>query len=1093
MKELHNSHIAANRTSKFRLLGILSAFVCISFQFLYAQDTMPSQRSVRGKVVDKEGQGLLGVSIMEKGTNNGTISNAEGAFSLSLSNADPVLLFSYIGYQKQEIRVGSRNNLNIILEEELELLNEVVVVGYGTKRKGNLAASVSTVKNEDIIRSASTTTAGAIVGKMAGITSRQKSGTPGSSTTLQIRNMGTPLYVIDGVICDEGAFNNLDIHDIDNISVLKDGAAAIYGFKASNGVVLVSTKKGTKSQKAKVNLNAYTGFQQWTKYPELLNAYQWNYANDMADVNVGTLKDPAVIASKKEALEKWKSGYYNPETGEDYRGYSWYDNFVNKAAPQQYINLNINGGTEHTNYYISLGHINQDAVFKNYNFNRTNMTANFNIDLNESLKFGIQVLGKIENRTNPALPGIDDYAEMRSSLYNLLPIWRPYANDNPDYLNFMSGHDAARNMAAYTIENAGIFKENWRTIQPIFSIDYNTPLKGLKFKSLFSYYYADKNTSNFEKGWKEYTYNTQEKTYEEKYDRVALGQTYLEKETEHVEELTGQNYLDFDRTFGQVHQLTATIGFEFYKKAWNKLNIFQNPANNTFINLLTDSENNKVINDALNYSTASWVFRAGYVYDRRFIIDFASRYDASWRFQKGNQWGFFPSLSGAWRISEEKFFKQSTISSWISNVKIRASYGSMGSDDLNTQLYPYFAYLRGYRYNMGGAIISSNSLSNETDRMVIGSQSKGLPITNLTWIRTAIINIGIDLGFFDNKLAAEFDLFQRLRDGIPAHPDDIIYPLESGFPAMVQNLNSDKTLGIDGFIKWNDKIGDFNYFIGVNATLARQKNGKRYGELFLNAWDQYRWSQQDRWANVQNGEIWMWETIGIFQTQEEIDHYPVNIDGANNVNLRPGDLIFKDFNNDGIINEFDKRPLGYAAADWPWDSSKGNKNPLLSFGLNLGIQWKGIDFASDLAGGSMNTFVPDWHVKYGPSRTQTGFVYNSLDVWRHEDIYDPNSPWIPGKFPAPAGWNNPSLRNWNDYYTKEINYVRLRNLVLGYTLPTKYTKKFLLEKIRFYFEGSNLLCIDTLEDYGFDPEISTVTGFDYPQHRTLLFGINLTF
>ena len=417
----------------------------------------------------------------------------------------------------------------------------------------------------------------------------------------------------------------------------------------------------------------------------------------------------------------------------------------------------------------------------------------------------------------------------------------------------------------------------------------------------------------------------------------------------------------------------------------------------------------------------------------------------------------------------------------------------MGSDALSTGVYPHFAYLPGYNYGIGGAVITSNPISSGTDKMVIGSQSKGLPITNLTWIKTSITNIGIDFGFLDDRLTAEFDVFQRLRDGIPAYPDDVVYPLESGFQAMPQNLNSDKTTGIDGFVKWSDKVGDFTYFIGANATLARQMNGKRYGELFLNAWDKYRWSQEDRWANVQNGEIWMWETIGVFQTQEEIDNYPVNIDGANNTNLRPGDLIFKDINGDGLINVYDKRPLGYAAADWPWDSSKGNKNPLLSFGMNMGFEWRGIDFATDLAGGTMNTFVPDWHVKYGPSRTQTGFSYNSLDVWRHEDIYDPTSPWIPGKFPAPAGWNNPSIRDWNDYYTKEINYIRLRNLVLGYTLPPKMTKKMFVEKLRLYFQGSNLLCLDTLDDYGFDPEISTVTGFDYPQHRTCLFGINVTF
>jgi len=1074
---------------KIKLRLILTFFI---FFLLSVTAFGQAGRKIQGKIIDSSGGPLIGATIQEKGTLNGTVTDINGSYSLILEKDNAVLTFSYIGYITSELSVGNQTIVNIELEEDARQLDEIVVVGYGTQRKGNLAASVSTIKSDEIIRSASTSTTSAIVGKVAGVTSRQKTGTPGSSTSLQIRNLGAPLFVIDGIMKDESAFDNLDYNDIDNISVLKDGAAAIYGFKASNGVILVTTKSGKKNQKAQVKVNAYTGWQQWTKYPELLNAYEWNYANDMADVNAGNLTNPDLIAQKKEELEKWRTGYYNPETGEDYRGYNWYANFVDRAAPQSYINASISGGSNKTDYYLSIGHVDQDAVFKDYNFNRTNLTANFNMNLTDRFKIGFQFLGKIETRRNPALPGSDDYAEMRSSLYNLLPINRPYANDNPDYIQFMAGHDAARNMAAYTIDNAGEHLDVLRTIQPTINLDYILPVRGLTFKSLFSYYYTDQKISDFETGWKEYDYDYVNKRYVERYDRVALDQTYLGKNTRNVEEITGQVLLDFNRNFKEKHNVTGVGGFEFYKRATKQLNIWQSPAENTFVSSLVNSENNKVSNRESIYTTASFVFRAGYVYDHRYILDFAGRYDASWRFVKGHQWGFFPSVSAAWRVSEENFFKNSNIYSWFTNLKLRASYGAMGNDNLSTSIYPEFSYLPGYNYGVGGSIISTNPMSSNNDKMIIGSQSKGVPITTLTWIKTSITNIGIDFGFFNNRLNSEIEVFKRERTGLPQSPDKI-FPLESGISALPENLDSDKTVGIDGFIKWNDKVGKFNYFFGVNATLARQKNGKRYNEQFFNSWDRYLWSQENRWANVQNGEIWMWEVIGVFQTQEEIDNYPVNIDGANNANLRPGDLIFKDVNGDGIINEFDKRPLGYAAADWPWDSSKGNKNPLLSIGINLGFEWKGIDFAADFAGGFMNTFVADWHVKYGPMRTQTGFKYNSLDVWTHEDIYDPTSPWIPGQFPAPAGWSNPSLRSWSDYYTKEINYLRLRNLVIGYSLPQKWTRKVLIDKFRIYLEGSNLLCWDTLKDYGFDPEVSTVTGFDYPQHRTYLIGLNLTF
>ena len=414
----------------------------------------------------------------------------------------------------------------------------------------------------------------------------------------------------------------------------------------------------------------------------------------------------------------------------------------------------------------------------------------------------------------------------------------------------------------------------------------------------------------------------------------------------------------------------------------------------------------------------------------------------------------------------------------------------MGDDMASNfnNLYGDFAYLPGYTFGKSGAIINNDG----KDAYVTGTTYNGIPQTGLSWMNISMLNVGFDLGFLKDRLKLEVDFFRRKRSGIPADPVDVIYPYEAGYSAQKRNLNSDQVSGIDGMVKWNDRVNDFKYFASVNLTLARQKTINNYGEVFLNGWDQYRWAQTNRWSNVKNGAVWMWETIGVFQTQEEIDNYPVNIDGANNVNLRPGDLIFKDVNGDGLIDDYDKRPLGYAATDYEWDRSNANKNPLLSMGINLGFEYKGIDFAADFAGGFMNTFIGDWHVKYGIGTDQMGYVYNVIDSWQHEDIFDVKSPWKPGKFPAVRS-NNPSIRDWNDFYAKEINYLRLRNLVVGYTLPVKWTKKALIQKLRVYFEGSNLFCWDSLNDFGFDPEISSVTGFDYPQHKVYTVGVNVTF
>jgi len=415
----------------------------------------------------------------------------------------------------------------------------------------------------------------------------------------------------------------------------------------------------------------------------------------------------------------------------------------------------------------------------------------------------------------------------------------------------------------------------------------------------------------------------------------------------------------------------------------------------------------------------------------------------------------------------------------------------MGDDNVGTA---DFDFLPGYTYGEGTSLIPSDPINSGVGEMLYGTNIRPVPNDQISWMTASLLNIGVDLGFFNNKLTAEFDLFKRKIDGIAAIPDNLIFPLESGMTAMAQNLNSNENVGVDGFIKWSDKIRDFNYFVGVNFTLARQKNGKRNSVLFLNAIDKYRWSQSNRWANVTQGRVWMWETIGVFQTQDEIDNYPVNIDGNNNTSLVPGDLIFKDVNGDGIIDDLDKRPLGYASVDWPWatGSEGGNKNPLMSLGINFGFEWRGIDFAADFAGGFMNTFVPDWGLKWGASRAVNGYVYNNLNVWHHEDIFDPTSPWVPGDFPALRTYN-PSSRSDDDFYTKEINYLRLRNLVVGYSLPQRWTQRAYIQKLRLYFEGSNLFCWDSMKKFGFDPEISTTNGRDYPQHRTFTIGVNLTF
>ena len=1068
------------------------ALLFVSFS-AWAQDAV----KVSGKVYDSEGIPLIGVGVLVKEQPTvGVITDADGQYTIEVVPGQ-TLMFSSIGYSDVEIVVDAKRAVyDVTLETSTEFLDKAVVIGYGTRRKGGISAAVSSVDSEDIARSTSTTTSGALVGKVAGITSRQKSGEPGATANLQIRNMGDPLYVIDGIMTDAGSFNNLDINDIENISVLKDGSAAIYGMKAANGVILVTTKTGKKNQAPTVSINAYTGWQQWTTFPDLMNAYEYNYAQAMQKVNRGILNDANSIANQRIELEKWKLGIYNPETGEDYRSFDWYENYVSQAAPQYYVNASVSGGSERANYYVSFSWIDQDAVLKDYNFNRFNLQANLSVQVAKRLKVGYQMSGKIEDSIGPALTPIDQaagaYQLIRNSLFGLLPTYRPYANDNPDYINFLTAHDS-RNMAGMDIEHAGYYQNVWRTIRNTVTLDYETPLPGLTAKALFSYFFANNNYNRNEKGYQEYTYDRATDSYIVMWDKAENGGANRTRTRDNYYDINAQFLVNYDNTFAEKHNVTATVGFECYQRQQNYLTITQSPVDNPYVDLVTTSENNTVGNNTVQTSTASAIFRAGYNFDQRYIIDFAGRYDGSWRFPAGKRWAFFPSVSAAWRISDEPFFKNSSVSDWFSNAKLRVSYGEVGDDNVGS-LYPDFAFLSGYNYNQGSSYIPNDPLSGSSNSVVTGSKVKGEPITTLSWMTSAILDIGIELGFFDNKLNFEFDVFQRKRYGIAARPDDLLFPYESGLSALPQNLNSDMNVGLDFSIGWEDKVDDFHYSVGANMTLARRKNGEIYGETFFNAYDKYWFGGSNRWVNVVNGNTWMYDCIGVFQSQEEIDSYPVDIDGKGNTTLLPGDLIFRDYNSDGVINDYDRRPLGYAGSDYPYDSSQGNKNPLLSLGFTFAFDWKGIDFAADFAGGFMNTWCPDWFCLWGSgtSYVANGFAYNSLNVWRHEDILDPTSPWVPGDFPAFRGDSNPSVKS-NNFYNVNVRYLRLRNLVIGYTLPQRWTQKARISKCRFYVEGTNLFSFDNLKRYGIDPEVSGVQGADYPQNRVLSVGVNITF
>src|SRR5690554_5638983 len=506
---------------------------------------------ISGTVSDEAGNPLIGVNVLVQDTEKGTVTDQEGRFFLEDVDEDAVLVFSYVGYETTEIPVEGRNQFSVVLMEDLETLGEVVVVGYGAAKKESLTSAISVIGAEDISRSQASTASGALVGKIPGINSRQTDGRPGASTNIQIRNMGSPLYVIDGIQSDAGQFNNIDFNDIESISVLKDASAAIYGVRAANGVVVVTTKKGTRNTRNTVTLNANYGWQSLYDFPRPATAetYIKNYIQSQ------TVQGATNYTYTPEDYQKWQQG-----TEKGYVPFDWYD-FIWEVAPQTYINANVSGGSDDINYYLNIGNLRQDAMIVNYGgFERTNVQMNVNANITDRFRIGGGMNGRIETRENPGVPEVDDYWMPRFGTFRNLPTRRPFANDNPLYPTLTSTNPAT-NFGWLTYDLSGTFQNTWRVGQLNFDAEYEL-FDGLKAKGLFSYYLANQRLDNHEYTYKLYGYDEDTDTYPVIFEN---NNPWRERTQGYVEEVTTNIQLAYDKKFG-LHNIAAVLGAETIKR-----------------------------------------------------------------------------------------------------------------------------------------------------------------------------------------------------------------------------------------------------------------------------------------------------------------------------------------------------------------------------------------------------------------------------------------------------------------------------------------------------------------------------------------------
>ena len=1038
---------------------LLSCFMLLMSVVAFAQN------QVTGHVADATGEPIIGANVTVKGTTVGTITDIDGNFTLEVGSTDGTLVVSFIGYKSAEAAIKGKSPINVILQEDTETLDEVVVVGYGTQNRKSLTGAISDVKSESLTRSVSTTTAGALSGKIAGISTRAKDARPGKGISLEIRNMGAPLYVIDGIpyggntgndwlvnseVSGNDVFNSLNIEDIESITVLKDASAAIYGLRASNGVVLVTTKKGKKNEKVSINVNGYYGWQNLTRFPELANAEQ--YTRGLAEAAQNRGEDPNSVYTKEE-LAKWAAG-----TEKGYKSYDYYDMIMRKNVPQYHVNASVTGGSERTNYYLSVAHTSQEAMMPDFNYQRTNFQLNLDTKITNRFTIGAQVSGRYEKTNDVGLPGGDGYYSAILAVFKMRPIDSPYANDNPNYIRNIDSYRNGYNPAAFRRDIAG-YKDSmtrYANINAYAQYDFGF---GLTAKATFSYGYTNSRFDGYQYAYQIYTYDEASDTYN---GTNAAGRWRLQ-----IDRSVPTRYMQLQLNYNKQikdHNISAVLGYEASDYDWSKKTYGTEPSTD-YLPLLQMDEINSFGDEWSYEARAGWLARVNYDYAHKYLVELLARYDGSYLYAPSQRWGFFPGASIGWRISEENFF--APLKSVVDDLKIRASIGQTGTES-GVSL---FGYLSGYNWNQGSAVLDGE--------YVTGLNQRGLPVTNLSWTKNTTKNIGFDLTMFGNRLTISADAFRKDITGVPAARYDVLLPSEVGYSLPNENLNKQAYIGTEAMATWTDHIGDFNYRVSGNITFSRYRNIESYKPRFSNSWDEYRNSSEDRWGGI----YWGYQVIGQFQSEEEIKNYPVNLDGQGNTTLLPGDLIYKDVNNDGVINSMDERPIGFPEG-WA---------PILSFGGNIGLEWKGIDLNIDFSGGAMQGWRQNYELTNAYHNGGNSPAYLLEDRWHRLDLYDPESEWVPGRYPAIRNGEFAYNNKNSDFWLHNVHYLRISNLEIGYSLPTWMLKPIHAQKVRIYGSVSNLCSFDNVHQYGIDPEITAAAAVVYPQKRTFLVGFNVTF
>ena len=998
-------------------------------------------RTVSGVVSATSGESVIGAGVLVDGTTKGVTTDLDGRYSIEVPG-DAVLVVSSIGYKTVKVKVNDRTVVNVTLENDSQLLEEAVAVGYGNQSKLTLTGSVAQTTGRELTKNSSVNLSQGLAGRMPGVIVNNRTGEPGKDdATMYIRGRSTlgsntPLIIIDGVPGRDGEFSRLTGEEIESINVLKDASGAIYGARSANGVILVTTKRGKYGEAPRVTFSYDLGLQQPTKTVKMADAVLYAEAYNAARANTG-----ASPIYTEPQIDLFKSG----EDPIMYPNIDWYDMIIKPLSAQHKYGVSINGGSDKVAYFVQFNGQYQDGIYHKSatNYSQYNVRSNIDIQVTKGLKLGFDINARQQHKNYSAYGASGDggvfYMAQRR-----LPTSQPFYPDYP-YERYTGGN----NPVVWVQDLTGYDKTTLNTVDVTFSANWDLSwiTKGLSVNGKMAYDVAQSFNKNWRQNWKYWQYDEMTETYSEKTSAdVPSPNLYESQNNCHTTTINAN--INYDRDF-KGHHVTALAGFEQSKFRRDKFNAtidkFDSDILDEFFAGTADKSYYDIGGSATETARRSFFGRLGYDYKSKYMIQGIIRFDGSENFPKENRWGVFPGVSVGWRISEESFVKDNA--PILTNLKLRASYGAQGNDSVGAfQYMTTYAYSDKIRYSM------------EIDGKKVNAIVPGtIPNPGITWEVANTWNVGVD-GNIDNGIFGwEVEAFHTRRSNILCSRSGSV-PFYTGLTGSLpaENIGIVSNKGIELQLSHENRVanGEFMYQVTGNFMFVRNRieymDEAPYGE-------KYKYMEQ---TGHPMGSSLIYQVIGINKTVEDLEKYP-QMDGA-----RLGDFIFEDLDGDGKITTFDRKRCDLTTV------------PEIVFGMNLTAQYKGFDFTMLLQGQGRARFY------YAPSmdpQSDNLEYYAAKNAW---SVENPDS-----DYPRLLSTITNGGTTRSSFYYRNASFLRLKNVELGYTIPQKAFGKIPVRGLRVYIAGYNLFTISQLKEV--DPEANS--DVSYPQMRIFNAGVKLSF